>query len=161
MEIDGRSAYARAAALGAVAGMRSVVAPAVVSHWLSRTHKARESLHASPLRFLGHERAAKTLRMIAAGEIVVDKLPGMPDRTEPPILAARLASGALAGAAVVTAARRSAWIGALAGAVAAFAAAHLFMRARRQIARRADLPDPLIAAAEDVLAIGAGRRALR
>jgi len=160
MEYDGRSAYARAAALGAVAGMRSVVAPAVVSHWLSRTHDARESLRTSPLRFLGHERAAKTLRMAAAGEFVVDKLPGMPDRTEPPFIATRLAAGALAGATVASAARRSAWIGALAGAAAAFAAAHLFMRARRQIVRRADLPDPLVAAAEDALAIGAGRRAL-
>lgn len=143
--------YLQAACLGVIAGMRSMGAPALVSDRLVRTPSA--PLEASPLRWLGTARTAGVFKLLAAGEIVGDKLPKTPPRTAPALLLARLLSGGLSGAALCLAAGKPSVTGAAVGALAGtFAFYHL----RRSLDRATGLPDPLIAVAEDALAYGGG-----
>lgn len=90
-----------------------------------------------------------------AGELVLDKLPQTPSRTSPPGLAARLGSGAAAG--WLLAGAPGAAIGSAAAGLGAFAGE----RTRAALGRRTGLPDPLIAVAEDVVAIGVALAATR
>src|SRR5215207_5683874 len=82
-----------------------------------------------------------------AGELVGDKLPQTPSRTSPPALAARLGSGAAAGWLVAGAP------GAAVGSAAAGLSALAGERTRAALGARTGLPDPLIALAEDAVAI--------
>jgi uncharacterized membrane protein len=90
-----------------------------------------------------------------AGELTIDKLPLTPSRTSPPGLAARLASGAVCGGLTARAA------GAVVGSAAAVLTAFAGERTRAAIGRRTRLPDPLVAVAEDLLAIGVALAATR
>ena len=155
--------YLRATGLGAVAGMRSMTAPAALSlHFTRAIGRPRSSQ--PPAAWLASPRAATALSLLALGELVGDKLPFVPDRVDPLPLAGRAVAGALVGAAVVGAnggdTRRTV-VGGLLGAAAAVAAAHLFYRLRRGAAERLGVPDPLLAFAEDALAIGAARALVR
>lgn len=104
----------RAGTLGAVAGSRSMLAPALVAEatggWL-----------------------AMPLRLLAAGELAADKLPFIPARTEPLPLAGRIISGAVVGAAVT---RDDRVAGAVVGAVGALAASYLLARLRGACSER-------------------------
>ena len=80
----------------AIAGMRSMSAPALLSHYLTRNPSWL--LLSSPLRVLQKPLVARGFKLAAAGEMVMDKLPGTPDRIAPPVLLGRLLSGALVGA---------------------------------------------------------------
>lgn len=148
----------RSLGLGAVAGMRSMLAPALVSRALAPagTRPARE-----PARSLASPFARRVLPLLAAGELVADKLPVTPDRTHPPSVAARVLSGALAGAALATSRRHSAGPAAVAGGVAALAATFAMHRLRKAAARRLAVPDVWVALAEDALALALGRAMLR
>jgi uncharacterized membrane protein len=90
-----------------------------------------------------------------AGELVIDKLPQTPSRTSPPGLACRLGSGAAAGWLVAGA--PGAAIGSAAAGLSAFAGE----RTRAALGRRTGLPDPLVALAEDTLAISVAIAAAR
>ena len=78
-----------------LAGMRSMSAPAFLSHYFSRQPHA--GLDGSMLQFMQKPLTAKALKVMAAGEMVADKLPTTPDRIAPPVLLGRLLSGALVG----------------------------------------------------------------
>jgi uncharacterized membrane protein len=121
-----------AAALGAATGARTFAAAAALA--LRGTPRA------------GWARAA--ILVLAAGEALGDKLPKTPPRTEPPGLAGRFVAGAAVGA--VAAGRRGAAIGAASALLAAFPSE----RARALLGERTGLPDPAIAAGEDLLAYG-------
>ena len=71
-----------------LAGMRSMSAPAFLSHYLSR--QPSSGLAGSSLRLLQKPVTAGLLKAVAAGEIVADKLPGTPDRIALPVLTGRL-----------------------------------------------------------------------
>jgi uncharacterized membrane protein len=89
----------------------------------------------------------------AAGELVVDKLPGTPSRLAPRGLVPRLALGALA-ASLSAQTRQASWLPAAAlGASSAVVAARLGHDARARLARHA--PDLAVALAEDALALAA------
>ena len=137
------------------AGLRAAIAPAVLSHYLAK--RPNRSLP-SPLSFLSSQQAAWALKMMAAGELVVDKLPGIPPRTYPPALAMRLASGGLVGAAAAGVNRKRLLGGALLGALAATAGAYGGFALRTWARSRYNLPDTLVGAVEDTLAVGAGVR---
>ena len=129
---DSRLALRRAATLGAVSGLRTFSAPGVLAargRW-------------------GRGRAGRVVPAVAAGELIADKLPMMPPRSDPPSLLGRLASGAACGSAV--AGVRGAGVG------AAFAAATAYPseRLRSLIGTRTGVPDPALGAAEDALVIG-------
>jgi uncharacterized membrane protein len=140
--------FASAAGIGVVAGLRSMTAPAVVS-WSGPAPN-------SSLQFLKSKTSTKVLSALAAGELVLDKLPSTPNRTSPGPLIGRIASGAFCGAALCSAARRSVALGAALGGLGAIAGSFAGYHLRRQIHQRFHAPDTAIALAEDALAIEAG-----
>jgi uncharacterized membrane protein len=96
------------------------------------------------------------LAIAALSEHVADKLPMTPSRLQVMPLTGRLAVGALAGLCVARQARQSQWLGVGVGVGAAVLAAVLGFRLRAWIVRTTRLPDPVIALAEDALAVRLG-----
>lgn len=140
------------ALFGALTGIRSFSGPAFVSRRLAR-ERARKGL-GRQLRRPGMQRA---LGALAAGEMVADKTPVVPARTEPGPLAGRAVLGGLAGLAASRSSGRGIRIAtALVGAGAAAGAAVLAYRLRREAGRRLAVPDPLLGAAEDAIVLGVG-----
>jgi uncharacterized membrane protein len=124
---------ARAATLGAICGMRSFSGPAVLSLRLEHP-------------------AARFLPVLAAGEMIADKTPFVPDRIEPLPLAGRAFTGALTGALLARQEGGSAVLGGFIGAAAAVALAHIAYRARK----RAPIGSVMGGLIEDGLVIAAG-----
>ena len=143
----------------ALAGMRSMSAPALLSHFLSR-HPTR-NLRFSPLRMLQKPLVASAFKLAAAGEMVMDKLPTTPDRTAPPVLLGRLLSGALVGATWYKARRGSSATGAVVGGLGAVLATFVSYGLRVGISRRAGLPVAAVGVGEDALVLGSGAALLR
>jgi uncharacterized membrane protein len=151
--MDTTSVLALAFAIGVIAGLRSMTAPAVVSlaaHW-----KWLELGH-SPLAFLASTVAAYIFAAGALVELVVDKLPKTPRRTEALGLIARFALGGLSGAALCAAANQSAVIGAVLGGVGGVAGGFAGYGARNRLVNSLKMPDLVVALVEDAVAIGVG-----
>ncbi len=147
-----------AAALGAVAGLRSMMAPALLSQAV-RTGSIE--LEGTQLEFLSTQLTADIATGAAVLELIADKLPFTPDRTSPGPLIARAASGALVGAALCAARKKELLPGILVGAFAAVAGAFAGYLVRRSLTQNLDAPDLLVALAEDAVAVGVGTVALR
>ena len=144
--------YAGAAAMGAVAGMRTLSGPAM----LLRAAKSGLQIADREIGVLSHPAAAKTATALAAAEFIADKLPFLPKRTGKAPLTGRAVSGALSGAAVCSARKRSIFVGALLGAAAAIGTAYGVYHLRKKIVERFHWPDPIVALAEDALVAGCG-----
>jgi len=158
--MDTSPAYA--AALGWIAGMRSMTPPALLARTLSdRSPVGRLLRRREPAASLGSDAAARLLPLAAAGELVGDKLPITPARTSPLPLVGRIASGALAGAAVAAARREDPVPSAVTGALAAAASSFAMMSLRKRAGEALDVPDLVIALAEDALAVGVGAAVVR
>ncbi|GAB3852290.1 hypothetical protein GCM10028822_19820 [Hymenobacter terrigena] len=142
-----------------IAGMRSMSAPAFLSHYLSRQPHA--GLERSPLRFLQKPVTAQILKALAAGEMVMDKLPTTPNRTAPPVLLGRLCSGALVGAAWYKSRHGSALSGGVLGGLAAVAATFVSFALRTGISKQTNTPIALVGVGEDALVVGSGAALLR
>lgn len=142
-------AYLLAFLIGAVAGLRTFTAPALVS-WAS--HLGLLHLGNTWLAFLGYAWTPWILTALAAGEFVADQLPSMPSRTAPRGFIARIVSGAVCGAAVGTAGGTvlGGAVAGIAGAVVGTLVGHDF-RARLAAAFRRDRPAAFI---EDAIALG-------
>ncbi|GAB2850517.1 DUF4126 family protein [Hymenobacter ruber] len=138
----------------ALAGMRSMSAPAFLSHYLSRQPHA--GLAGSSLRFLQKPVMAQILKALAAGEMVVDKLPTTPNRTAPAGLLGRLLSGALVGAAWYKSRHGSALSGGVLGGLAAVAATFVSFALRTGISQQTGTPIALVGVGEDALVVGSG-----
>lgn len=149
-----KNVFSRAVGLGIIAGMRTFMAPAVVSHLYSR-HPSK-SLHRSPLNFMQTLVTSKIFKVLAAGELVGDKLPNTPNRTSAPGLVGRALSGMLCGAAVYRASNKKAYIGGLVGGTAAVASSFGFFYLRSAVAKTKVVPDAIIGGIEDAVAIAAG-----
>jgi len=106
-------------------------------------------------RRLGGPRVRIAILVAAAGELVIDKLPGVPPRIEPPQLSGRMGSGAFAGY------RVGGPPGAAAGAVVAVGGAFVTYHARKWLSERLPFPDAVVGAAEDALAFGCAALATR
>ena len=144
----------RSLLIGAVAGMRSMTPIAAVSAAQNRGDLPEDN--GAPA-LLGHPAVAAGLLALAAGELVGDKLPSAPDRIIVPGMAARLVTGAIAGAALAPRDRRVA--AAALGAAGAFAASYLTFNARVAAMRRfGQVPTGLI---EDAIAVGAAAALVR
>ena len=128
--------------------------PALVSHSLIRHPLATETK--SPFSWMGTPRAALITKLLAAGELVGDKLPMAPDRIAPGPLFGRVLSGALCGATLYAAGGNRIRIGALLGAVSAVAGAYGFYYLRHSVGQKFKVPDAMLGAAEDALVFGAG-----
>jgi len=144
----------QALALGIIAGMRSIMAPAVASHILSK--RTSGYLAKSSLDFMQTERSAVILNIMAASELIADKLPFTPNRTESLSVTFRCLSGSLAGASIFKAKGGSMRTGALLGSVAALGSTFGCYYLRKIAVEKFKLPDPLIGGIEDILTIGGG-----
>ncbi|MBC8156018.1 MAG: DUF4126 family protein [Bacteroidetes bacterium] len=151
--------YVKAAQLGIVAGMRSMMAPALVSRQYARTRP--DHLTDSPLAFVTSPRASTLFMVLAGGELIGDKLPQTPNRTTPGSVTGRVSSGALCGAAVARAEGQQLGLGALAGGLGALVSTFAFYQLRHWLTTEKNLPDVLVALAEDALAVSAGLLVLR
>lgn len=147
--------YLKAIGLGVVAGLRSMTAPAVLSRHLADAQPS--PLADSPLAFMGKREVANGFVVLAAGEMIADKLPFMPSRTEPPGLIGRALSGALVGAAIAAHEKKCPYSGATLGVVAAVAATFAAYHLRKQIGETFHVPDPAVAIGEDVVAVATGQ----
>jgi uncharacterized membrane protein len=86
---------------------------------------------------------AAVVALMAGAELVADKLPGIPNRTDPLPLLGRIGAGAVIGAAVSAVSGRNRVAGAMIGALSSWVAAEASFRFRRELSRRAS---PLAAA---------------
>jgi uncharacterized membrane protein len=144
--------YGCSAAIGAVSGLRSMSGPAIISEAASRNIV---KLRRTPLAWLGSDRAARTSALLAVGELIADKLPFMPDRTQPASLAFRALAGALSGYAICG--KKKSPMAAFVGGAAALAAAYAGIQYRKRV----HLPPVAAALIEDAVAIGAGALAVQ
>lgn len=142
-----------------LAGMRSMSAPALLTHYLSRQPHA--GLAGSSLRFLQKPITATLFKVLAAGEMVADKLPATLDRTAPPGLLGRLLAGALVGAAWYKSRHGSAVSGGLLGGLAAVAATFASYGLRMGISKQAGVSVALVGVGEDALVLAGGAALLR
>lgn len=139
--------------IGAVAGLRSMTAPAVVA-WAA--HLGWINLSASPLAFMGSIWAVAFFTLGALAEFVVDQLPTTPARTAAVPLTARIVMGLLTGACLGFAGAGSYWLAAVIGAIGALAGAFGGYQARVALVRGLHVPDAAIAVPEGLGAIGLG-----
>ncbi len=146
--------YLRALGMGAVAGLRSLTAPALFSYMATRRNDG--ALVETPLGGLASPKVAGTLCALAIGEMIVDKLPQAPNRTIPGSVIFRALSGGVIGAAICAEEREPELPGALLGAVGAVAATYAAYHLRQTTDRKTGLPDPIVALVEDAIAIGSG-----
>jgi uncharacterized membrane protein len=143
--------FAFALGIGIVAGLRSLTAPAVVAWsanlgWLN--------LHGSPLAFMGSTTAAAIISLFAIGELIADKLPKIPRRTDVAPLLARIVNGGLCGACLFAAAGRLPVAGALLGGTGGVIGAFLGYEIRGRLVKNLHIKDFIIAVCEDLFAIG-------
>lgn len=140
---------ARAAGLGLATGMRSLAPLAALS---LAAYSGTFPLRRSPFNLLATRPAAIALTVMAAGELVADKLPMTPDRTDPLAWLARVGLGSLDGALVGVQAGRGEAVYAAIGGTAAAASTYLFHALRLEVDSQG-VPDPLAGAVEDLLAL--------
>src|SRR5271165_5492169 len=101
-------------AIGVVAGLRALTAPAVVA-WAA--HRQWINLHNTTLSFMGSLAAVIIFTLLAVVELIADQLPSTPSRTAPPGLIARFVTGGLSGAAITLAGGQSLIAGVLLGGI--------------------------------------------
>jgi uncharacterized membrane protein len=126
---------ARGFTMGLLSGSRSWLAPAML---------ANAGVPPS---------ASVAMKLLAAGEMIADKHPRMPARTEALPLAGRAITGAFTAASNAAPDRRVRM--AIAGAVGGLCGTWLFFHVRRAIAARVG-PGPAAGVVEDAIAITAG-----
>ena len=148
----------RTVGLAAIAGARTMAAPALVSHSLKKRPSRR--LGRTRLATMQSPRTAKVLTVLAAGEMIGDKLPGTPNRTSPGALVGRGLSGALVGATLFARQQDNPWRGATVGVLSAMVGAYATYHLRKQLSENTLLPDPVWGGIEDLLVIKTGQRLL-
>lgn len=153
LDMTDAEVYAGAAVMGVVAGMRSMAAPAMMGRL---AHSGDFPVSHSEISFFNCPKAAYTMMVLAAGEAIADKLPFMPKRTKSWSLVGRMLSGALSGAAVCSARKKSVAAGAALGAAAAVGATFAAHKLRERAVEGLHIPDAAIAVVEDVIAAGCG-----
>ena len=142
-------APALAIGIGAVAGLRPMMASAVVA-WSAKRRWI--DLGMSPLATLISARASRRITELAISELIADKLPFTSSRLSIGSLASRIALGAISGAAVCGAVRQAGAKGALLGALGAIGGTLGGHYVRRSIRQR--MPDFAAGLLEDGLAVG-------
>jgi uncharacterized membrane protein len=136
--------------IGFFAGLRSLAPPAAVA-W--GAHLGWLKLQGF-LALVGTVPAVGIFTLAAISELVVDKLPKVPNRTSAPGLAARVLTGGGMGACIAAAGGQNLFLGMALGAVGGIAGAYTGFHARMRLVKALRVPDLYVALAEDVLAIG-------
>lgn len=130
-----------------------MTAPAIVS-WAARLGWI--DLATTPLAFMGYAATPYVFSLLAIGELIADKLPTTPSRKSLPGFAARIGFGTLSGCALSMGIGQSAIMGAMLGLVGAVAGTLGGYEARTRLVRALNVPDIVIALAEDAIAIIVG-----
>jgi len=133
--------------------MRTFTAPAIIGQMAKQ---GELEIGCDYLGALGNPVAANVLAVLAVSEIVADKLPMTPNRTDLSGFVPRLVSGALCGATLGCARRQSFATGALAGALGAAGGTFAAFYLRRFLTKSLGIPDLPIALVEDAAAVGLG-----
>lgn len=139
-----------ALALGAVTGMRSMLAPTMVSRALATRDDIDDA--DEPARTLASRRAQQFLLPMAAAEILGDKMPFAPDRTIVPSMLFRALSGGVTAAALASARREPVWLPALIGASAALITSEIGLKLRKPYQDHT-LTNAALGLAEDCVAL--------
>ncbi|HEY2038827.1 MAG TPA: DUF4126 family protein [Edaphobacter sp.] len=139
--------------IGCVAGLRSMMAPAILCaaaylHWIH--------LDGTPLAFLTYPVTLSIFTLLAIGELIADKLPRTPSRISAMGLGARIVTGGLCGAALAASGAKSLAVGAVLGALGGIAGAFAGYHIRRGLVTHMNVQDFVIAVVEDLLAISGG-----
>ena len=138
--------------IGCVCGLRSMTAPAVIA-W--GAHLGWLHLDGGLFGFFANKITLIVFSLFAVGELVADKLPFIPARTEIGPLAVRAIFGGLCGAALCVAGHASLVAGSILGALGGAAGAFAGYAYRHRLAGK--VPRPGVSAAlEDVVAVGGG-----
>ena len=148
----------QAIGLAAIAGMRSMSAPAFLSNYMTK-HPNRRLGHTA-LGFMQKDKTANIFKLLAAAEMIGDKLPATPNRIKFPALLGRGISGALVGATVARSQRKRSFGGAGIGLAAAIASTYISYYTRKKLSKGTFIPDPVWGALEDVFVIKSGRKLL-
>jgi uncharacterized membrane protein len=143
--------FALACGIGAISGSRSMLAPALVTN---TGHGLPWPLQVRLGPFATSGTAGWVMALVAVAEMVADKSPAIPSRTEPAPLSGRMLTGAAAAAGCAPPGRRLR--AAAAGAAGAAAATYGLYHLRRFVTTRLGVPDAAAGLAEDALAVGLG-----
>lgn len=139
------------AGLGAVAGMRTNIAPAALSHVLSKNPSKK--LEHSKLSFIQSPTVSKLTKFLSLLEMGADKMPGTPARITTQQAMARVISGAFVGATVYKANKGSLLKGLLIGGTAALASTYAMYYLRKSLTNIPYIKDPMLGALEDLLSV--------
>ncbi len=137
--------------IGFVAGLRSLVTPAVVS-WAA--HLGFLRLRGTPLGFMASPVAVGVFSILALLELIADVAPKTPPRTAPASLGVRAVTGGLCGACLASAGGAALWMGAVLGIIGAMIGAYAGLYVRRGLGNKLQVRDFFIAIPEDLVAIG-------
>jgi uncharacterized membrane protein len=137
--------------LGCICGLRSMTAPAAVA-WAA--HLGWLHLQGSPLAFLANKISLVIFSLFALAELIADKLPFIPPRTQAGPLGVRILFAAMCGAALCFSAVASPILGAILGGLGGLAGAFAGYAYRRRFSLT--VPDLLLALIEDLVAVGGG-----
>jgi uncharacterized membrane protein len=140
-------------AIGVIAGLRSLTAPADTA-WAA--HLGWLHVVGTPFKFMSSVIAVAIFTILAIVELITDKLPTTPSRLAPPGLGARIVMGGLSGATVAAAGGQSWIVGAILGALGGVVGAWAGYQVRSRLVRQLKCPDFVIAVAEDLVAICGG-----
>jgi uncharacterized membrane protein len=134
-----------------ICGLRSMTAPAVVA-W--GAHLGWLHLEGSLLAFFANKISLVIFSLFALGELIADKLPFIPPRTQAGPLGVRILFGAVCGAAICISVGASPMGGAVLGGLGGIAGAFAGYHYRRRLSSM--VPDMLLALIEDLVAVGGG-----
>lgn len=135
--------------IGFFAGLRSLMAPAVIA-WTVYLGGLKLD---SPLSIIGSITSVMVFTLLATGEIVADKLPKAPNRTDALGLIARIATGGLTGACVSVGLKHGAIPGALLGAAGGVVGCFVGFYARTRLTKASGARGMLVALLEDAIAL--------
>ena len=155
-EFDPRVAL-KSLAIGIVAGLRCMMAPAIAIDDLAR-HQTQSPL----LQFFTPFATKKGKNFSAVNsilEVLADKLPFIGARTQPGSVVVRCLCGAFAGSAIASSRKSSVAHGAAFGIAGALIGTFGGYHARKWLVEKTRLPDPVVALAEDGIAVALGRAA--
>jgi uncharacterized membrane protein len=151
MKLEKKQLFVRVAGLSALAGMRSMSGPALLS--LDRKLLPESSRSG---RFFRSPYVLIGANALALGELIADKLPFIPNRTAFPPLCARALSGAMIGASLYAGEELSPAEGAVVGGLSAIIATYATYQIRRTLTKTFLIPDFIIALVEDSLIVNCG-----
>ena len=135
--------------IGALNGLRSFTPPAAAA-WAAHLRWIKLQ---GALALIGSVPVVAIFTLLAAFELVADKMPWIPARITTMSLVARGVMGALTGACVAAAGGQWAGIGAACGVAGAMTGAFAGYHARMRLAKALVMPDIYVALVEDLICV--------